>query len=257
MLLVHGLGGWAENWSYTLPALASVGLRAIACDLPGFGRSAPTPRGARYFDPSDPYYARFVRELLDALGLERVDLVGHSLGGAVVAVTAMCFPERVRRLALAAPGGFGVELNAWLRLVTLPVFALLARLEPTFFVKGIVRANFADPTRAPEWLVPQAERHARAGGAVEFVRVMSQLATIRGQRRALRLAWDGRAAELAAPTLIVWGRQDAILPASDAERARARLRHAEVAIIEGAGHLLQLERPEEFNRAVIDFLCRS
>src|SRR5439155_245540 len=82
-------------------ALASAGYRAIAVDLPGFGKSARA-RGARYFDAPDAYYVRFVRDVLDALELQRVHLVGHSMGGAIAAVAAGVMPERFASLALVA-----------------------------------------------------------------------------------------------------------------------------------------------------------
>lgn len=253
VLLVHGVGGWAENWTYTLPALASAGLRAIACDLPGFGESQRAAR-ARYFDPQDPFYARFIGELLDALALERIHLVGHSLGGAVATVTAICFSARIRRLVLVAPGGFGEELIFAFRLTSLPVAQLVARLLPTIFVRSTVEANFADPSRAPAWVFEQAERYARAGGAVEFTRVMGQVATLRGQREDVRSAWYARAPELRMPTLVLWGRRDAILPVSQARQVKTRVPQAEVRIIEDAGHLVQIERPDEFNAALLGFL---
>ncbi|MGH2499921.1 MAG: alpha/beta fold hydrolase, partial [Candidatus Limnocylindria bacterium] len=105
-LCIHGVGGWAENWRETLPAIAATGRRAFAVDLPGFGESAAV-RGARYFDAARPFYATFVGEVIDALGLPRVHLVGHSLGGAVAFMGAAARPDRVRSLTLVAPAGLG------------------------------------------------------------------------------------------------------------------------------------------------------
>lgn len=253
VLLVHGVGGWAENWRPVMPALAAAGYRAIACDLPGFGQSERL-RDAAYFDVADPYYARFVSELLDALELPQVDLVGHSLGGAIAAVATIRAPSRVRRLALASPGGFGVELPLSYRLFTLRVAELFAGVAPASFVRSIVRSNFFDASRIPAWVYDDALRYSRRGGGAEFCRVMRRVASLAGQSAALRHQWWARAAEIRAPTLILWGRQDAILPVGQAVIAGEVLPWARLEIIEDAGHLVMVERPEEFNPLLLEFL---
>ncbi|HEY8861930.1 MAG TPA: alpha/beta fold hydrolase, partial [Candidatus Limnocylindria bacterium] len=88
VVFVHGVGGWAENWSETIERVAASGRRAIAFDLPGFGASTRVD-GARYFDPREPFYPAVVHAVSRALGLERPHLVGHSLGGGIAAVTAV------------------------------------------------------------------------------------------------------------------------------------------------------------------------
>ncbi len=253
VLLVHGVAGWAENWAFTMPALAAAGFRALACDLPGFGQTERA-RGARYFAPPDPYYVRFIGELLDALALERVHVVGHSLGGAIATLVAVCMAGRLRSLTLVAPGGYGRRVARSFRLSSLPVATLVAWLAPTAFVRDTIAACFADPSLVPEWVYEQAVRYARAGGAVEFTRVMRQTVTLRGPRADLRDAWDDRVRRIALPTLVVWGKQDAVLPLTDLGEVTARLPHARVALVDGAGHLVQLERAEEFNRALLAFL---
>src|ERR1700687_4902455 len=99
VLFVHGVGGWAENWSETIERVAASGRRAIAFDLPGFGEST-AGKGARYFDPPHPFYPAAVDGVRRALGLERPHLVGHSLGGGIVGVTAIVHPDAWRSLTL-------------------------------------------------------------------------------------------------------------------------------------------------------------
>jgi pimeloyl-ACP methyl ester carboxylesterase len=253
VFFIHGLGGWAENWRLTLPEAATHGFRAIACDLPGFGRSERAD-GVRYFDPNDPFYARFANELLDELGVSRAHLVGHSLGGAIAASIAIQTPERVSRLVLAAPGGFGEDVPAVLRMASLPFLSVVARFVPTAVVRDIVAANFADRSRVPPWMYDDAVRHARAGAAAEFVRVLAQLVSIRGPRLGLRRAWERRASRITSPTLIVWGVEDRVLPARHASAAQRLVPHARVRLIEGAGHLLMVECPHEFARILFAFL---
>jgi len=258
VLLVHGVAAWAENWALAMPALASAGYRAIAVDLPGFGKSARA-RGARYFDAPDAYYVRFVRDVLDALELQRVHLVGHSMGGAIAAVAAGVMPERFASLSLVAPGAFGTSVPLSFRLSSLRLATLFALLAPTALVRTSVQACFFDPTLVPDWFYEHAYRYARAGGAAEFTRVMHYGVTLRGLRPRLRDNWEGAIRGIRLPALVVWGKQDAIVALAQLDDVRARIPHAQVVLFDRAGHLVQIERATEFNDALVAFLntCRS
>lgn len=256
ILLVHGVGGWAENWRYTLPALAGAGFRAIACDLPGFGLSQRPP-DVRYLDPVSPYYVSFIRDVLDALAIPRASLVGHSLGGTIAAVTAACVPGRVHRLGLVAPGGFGVDVPARLCVFGLPFSGRLARFTPEALVHSFVRSNFCDPGRIPAWLYQEATSYHRAGRTMETARVLRQLATSRRQRDELRRAWRPRLADLRQPTLIVWGLGDRTMPATHVDSARALLPLARVELFANTGHMPMIERAADFNHALLRFLARG
>src|SRR5919201_4016153 len=114
VVMVHGVGGWAENWRETIAALVESGKRAIAVDLPGFGESDP-PRAISHFGPREAFYPAFMTALFDALGLRSAHLVGHSMGGSVVYMTAVSAPERIRSLAVLAGGGLGTDIALFLR----------------------------------------------------------------------------------------------------------------------------------------------
>ncbi len=252
VLLIHGVGAFAENWKPVLPALAAAGYRAVACDLPGHGQSGRA-RGARYFAAEDPYYARFVLDLLGACGIERADLVGHSLGGGIAVVTALVAPRRVRRLVLVSPGG-AAELTRPLRMAALPFAQLLARFLSDEAIRDFVRACFHDPACVPEWLNADAIRYTRAGAGSEFARVLRHVATFSGLRKRLREDWIARVPELRCPTLIMWGREDVVLPVEQASAAARLIPHARLEILPKAGHLVMLEQPTEFLRALLTFL---
>ncbi len=253
MLLVHGVGAFAENWGPVLTGLAAAGFRAIAPDLPGHGKSERA-RGVRYFDPKHPYYVRFLGDVLDARGVRRADVVGHSLGGGIAGVMALAAPDRVRRLVLVAPGGLGNDLARTLRLSALPLASLFARFVSDDDVRAYTRSCFHDPRRCPRWLEDLAIRYARAGAGAEFARVMGQIATVRGLRDDLVTAWLGRLDELRGPTLVVWGREDTVLPLVAAEPVLRRMEGARVVVIPDAGHLVMLEQQEEFMRVLLAFL---
>lgn len=253
VLLIHGIGGWAENWYETLPALAAAGRRALAADLPGFGESEAWP-GSRYFDPREPFYGRFVARLLDALGLERAHLVGSSMGGAIAFIAAIHSPQRARSVVLVAPGGLGPEMPLYLRLGTLPFSELLARLPaPRFLQRSALESCFHDPARVPDRLAAELERYGPRS-LPEALRVLRTVGTLRGVRPGLRRAWLARAHEYSGPVLIVWGREDRVLRPAEAEAVRDLAPRAELRMIEGAGHLPMIERPEEFQAIVLPFL---
>jgi pyruvate dehydrogenase E2 component (dihydrolipoamide acetyltransferase) len=252
--MIHGLGGWAENWKLILPAVAESGRRAIALDLPGFGESE-RPRRARYFDPEDPFYAPFVFKALDALGIARAHIAGHSLGGAVAFTAAAWCPERVRSLTLVAPGGLGSSLAREFRILTLPGIGLLARLQRTPQVtRQVLYACFHDPRTCPEDVVHEAIRYG--GPSVgEIVRALrSSVSFRRGVRDEIRRPWLERGARYTGPALVVWGREDAILPVSHAEDAKALSPRAEIRFIGSCGHLVMIERPRELLDVLLPFL---
>ena len=253
VLFVHGVGGWAENWSETIERVAASGRRAIAFDLPGFGESSAVG-GARYFDPRDPFYPTVVDGVRRALGLERPHLVGHSLGGGIAAVTSVVHPHAWRSLTLVAPGGFGPEIALVLRILSLPFLALTTWLpRPAGAGRAVLESCFHDRSRIPAHLYAESVRYDPS--YPETLRVMRAVATLRGVRRSLREAWLARAGEYAGPVLVVWGREDGIIPAAHVAALRRAYPHAELRVIEGAGHLVMPEQPDACADALLVFLA--
>jgi pimeloyl-ACP methyl ester carboxylesterase len=252
VLFVHGVGGWAENWIETIDRVAASGRRAIAFDLPGFGDSTAV-KGARYFDPLDPFYPAVVEGVRRALGLERPHLVGHSLGGGIAAVTAIVHPEAWRSLTLVAPGGFGPEIALFLRVFSLAILRFTTWLpRPASTGRAVLESCFHDRTRIPSHLYTENTRYDRT--YPETLRVMRSVATFRGVRRSLREAWLARAAEYRGPVLVVWGRHDGIIPPSHVAALQQAYPNAELKVIEDAGHLVMPEQPDAFVAALLPFL---
>lgn len=257
VLLIHGLGGWAENWREIMPAVAASGRRAIAIDLPGFGESE-RPRRSRYFDPDDPFYAPFVFTVLDALGIPRAHVAGHSFGGAVAYTAAVWCPGRVRSLTLVAPGGLGTELIRELRMLTLPGMGLLTRLRRSpALTRQILYSCFHDPRTCPEEVVAEAVRYG-APAAGEMIRALrSAVSFRRGIRDEVRRPWIAKAERYTGAALVIWGREDRILPVSHSGEARSLAPQAEVRIIPSCGHLVMVERPREMLDVFLPFLDRA
>jgi pimeloyl-ACP methyl ester carboxylesterase len=255
VLFVHGVGGWAENWSETIERVAASGRRAIAFDLPGFGDSTKVDR-ARYFDPREPFYPAVVHAVSRALGLERPHLVGHSLGGGIAAVTAVVHPDAWRSVTLVAPGGFGPDIALFLRVFSLPFLGVTTWLpRPASAGRAVLESCFHDRAKIPAHLYEESARYDRT--YPETLRVMRAVATFRGVRRSLREAWLSRAGEYRGPVLVVWGRQDGIIPASHVKALQETYPNAELRVIEDAGHLVMPEQPDAFAAVLLPFLDRA
>jgi pimeloyl-ACP methyl ester carboxylesterase len=194
---------------------------------------------------------------MDVLGIERAHIAGNSMGGAVAYMTAVTAPQRTRSLVLVAPGGLGRDVAFFLRACSLPGFGLVARLpRPRSAAREVLRTCFYDAGRISEELYAEAERYGNSSFP-EFVRALSAGVGIRGVRRSLRKAWIDRASLYAGPALVVWGREDLVLPLRHLADVHAALPQAQVALIERCGHMPQAERPEEFLAATLPFLERA
>jgi len=230
VLLVHGLGATMSAWDDVADALAE-DCTVLAVDLPGHGGSAP-PAG----DYSLGAAANVLRDLLDALGHDRVTVLGHSLGGGVAMQFAYQFPERTERLVLVASGGLGAEINPWLRAATLPGAALVLRIASSRPVAWLRRAGTSDPS-------PTARR--------TFLRTLRAVADHRGQ---CADATDRLYLLDRVPTLLVWGRRDHVIPLAHGERAHAAMPGSRLEVFDRAGHCPHLDDPARFAAVVGAFV---
>jgi pimeloyl-ACP methyl ester carboxylesterase len=246
LVLVHGLGGCAENWAPLAPLLAP-SHRLLVIDLPGHGRSAPLAGLEGLAE-----LAEIVAEVAAAEGMPRAAYFGHSLGGVVALRLALRRPEAVTKLVLAAPAG----ISSSLPLARLIVRATM-RVQP-----GRLVAPFRHRLASRSWYrtalfrgVFVSDAAALSEGAVVgFLEGPPHHVDPRSAARALGL--DDPRAELGAvqaPVLLLWGARDRQLPLTDAfdyaRRLRARLR-----VVADCGHLVIGERPDACADAVLDFL---
>jgi pimeloyl-ACP methyl ester carboxylesterase len=249
LVLLHGIGGCWQHWLSNLPRLA-VERRVIALDFPGFGAS-PLPRSGRI---TMDLYARVVDDLCEQLGLGPVTLVGNSMGGLVALKAAQRFPARVEKMLLAAPAG--VSIHRFNR--SLPLLAKLIALQSPELQRTIAKVRNTKPAHPLAIAVAQPGAFERGllravfspsiGSTKGFAQVAANLAELSLRRQLLAGIHS-----ITIPTLIVWGLGDQILPVADADELAQLLGGAPVVILDGTGHMPQLERPREFNRLALEF----
>lgn len=247
VLLVHGWGASVYTFRHLVPAVAASGRRAIAFDLRGHGLSDKPDGAAGYTTVS---LLADVRALLDALELDRVDVIGHSLGGALGLRLTLDAPERVHRLVLAAPVGLAkIGLRRLARCLTPRWTNRFARyLVPRWVTSFLVHGAYGDPRRVP-------------AAAIDEYWAPSQFPNFYRAVRALlaEFSWAplGRQelGAVRAPTLVILGTADRLIPR--AVDGAAQLANATVVKVKGAGHLAIEECAAEANAAIVRFLDRA
>ncbi len=225
--LVHGAGGRGEVWLPQLTGLGDVA-RLLAVDLPGHGATAG--QSCRSVDA----YAAWLIGLLDAMALERVALVGHSMGGAIAQTIALEHSERLRGLVLVGTGA---------RLRVLPRILELLRDDPP--AGATLLASLAYSPRTPRGVVIEAERVLHA---------TPPLVTLGDFLACDRFDVMAKVGAVRAPTLVLVGRDDRLTPPKYAAFLAASIRGARLVEIAGAGHFPQLEQPAAVNAAMRAFL---
>jgi len=247
VVLVHGIAGDASEWAPVVDGL-SRGFDVIAPDLPGHGSS-----GRLRGDHSIGAFACWLRDLVEALDVERATFVGHSLGGGVVMQFAYQFPQYVERMVLVSSGGLGREVSALIRAASLPGAELVLGL-----VGGA--AKVAEPALSVVGVDERSERgelvHRMAGltdgdRRAAFVRAVRAVASPGGQRvnagDRLYLAAD-------VPTMVVWGARDRIIPAHHAQATADAVPGSRLEIFDESGHFPHADDPERFTSLIEDFV---
>jgi 4,5:9,10-diseco-3-hydroxy-5,9,17-trioxoandrosta-1(10),2-diene-4-oate hydrolase len=252
VVMLHGGGPGASGWSNfgrNLPAFAGQ-FRTLLVDQPGFGRSDKPPVKGNYFT----FAAEALASLLDELGIDRVQLVGNSLGGGTAVRFALRFPERAGRLVLMAPGG--LSLNVFAPDPTEGVKRLMEFSAPPGpsreKLAAFLRTLVFDQKLVTDELVE--ERFALASDPAALAAMASMGASFYDPATAEDgLLWR-EAHRLRQPVLLIWGREDRVNPLDGALVALKQIRRAQLHVFSGCGHWAQLEKFDEFNRLSISFL---
>ncbi len=251
VLLVHGLASSMITWYCNMSALAEAGFTAIALDLPGYGDSELADH--RGYAPESA--AHFLAEFASELGIERFSVVGNSAGGLIAGVTALEYPDRVDNVVLVAAAGLGRRLSWPLRLITIPVLGELIYKPHMISKAAMVKRIFFRPPEILDDILPEMLRVRCLPHAPQVmlrsVRSGVNLLGLRPEHHILH-----RLRDIPVPLLAVWGEEDLVIPpvkASDVERA---LPESTVHVLTECGHWPHMEKPDEFNRILTEFLSR-
>jgi pimeloyl-ACP methyl ester carboxylesterase len=249
LVLLHGLCDSHRTWLNVAPTLAR-SRRVLLLDLAGHGLSE-RPDASYALD----WHARLVGAWMAALGLDDVDLVGHSFGGGVALwMMLLEHRQRVRKLALVAAGGLGRDVCIPLRLASLPL--VVERFGQAFMGKGtLVALNSMGGVYDAEESARLSSMNATAGTARAFARSVRDVIDWRGQHRHVL---DG-GSELAPlpPVALFWGDRDPVIPIAHATASAALLGGATITRFPGCGHFPHRQKPSEFVNALESFLGAS
>lgn len=253
LLMIHGLGSYLPAWSRTIPDL-SRSHRVVAIDLPGYGKS-----DKNLPEHTLPVFRDVVIEVLDSLGVERAVVVGHSMGAQIAILTALDHPGRVEALVLAAPAGlerFTTEDREWFSTYISPA---AIRMVPALLVERQVKLNFHTFPEQARFMVEDRIAVMDDPAFADYARAQSESVF-----SMLDTPVADRLGELDIPVLMVFGRQDALIPNTTLHpgltldsllgQARAAIPGLQIELVDPAGHLVQFERPDAVNPLILQFL---
>jgi pimeloyl-ACP methyl ester carboxylesterase len=248
LVLVHGLSGAWQNWLENIPHFAR-SRRVIVPDLPGFGAS-PVPD----WEVSIEAYGRLLSDFCDQLGVGRCVLVGNSMGGFVAAEEAISDPDRIDRLVLVSAAGISHARMARAPATTAARFAAAAspyafKWREQALTRPVIRhyalrGVFYKPTALRQEILWE---NIHAG-----LNAPGMLAAVEGL---VGYDFTDRLPEIEVPTLIVWGRQDRVVPPADGEEFERLIPNSRLVVFDRCGHVPQLEKPARFNALLDEFLA--
>ncbi|REE71136.1 pimeloyl-ACP methyl ester carboxylesterase [Rhodococcus wratislaviensis] len=254
LLLVHGMAGSSATWRAVLPQLAQR-YRVLAPDLPGHGDSAK-PRG----DYSLGAFAAWLRDLLHELGIERVTVIGQSLGGGVAMQFSYQHPELCDRLVLIGSGGLGPDVNWTLRLLAAPGSEFLLPLVAPAAVRDA-------GNKVRGWLAAVGIQSVRGDEMWNAYASLSDSDTRQAFLRTLRAVVDHRGQAVSAlsrlylneglPTQLIWGDSDGIIPVAHGYAAHEAIPGSRLAVLDGVGHYPHLEDPAAVVDIIDDFVSTT
>ena len=247
LVFIHGLSGCWQNWLENIPHMARRH-RVVALDLPGFGESELPQE-----EISIPGYGRFVDDFLGEIGVERGALVGNSMGGFIAAETAITHASRVSKLVLVSAAGLVrvgnrrlAALERAARLVHPATAAVLARRDYLVKRPKLRRRMLYGIVRYPDRIAPELVYEVASGaGKPGFLDALNAI---------MDYDFRDRLPQISDPTLIIWGRNDMIVPVSGAYEYEQLIPDTRRVILENTGHVPMLERPARFNQLIEEFL---
>lgn len=252
VVFVHGLGAWSYSWRKNLEFTAGLGYRVIAVDLKGFGLSGkPEPVSRGDYTVAD--HAKFLKHFLEALWIEKADIVGNSMGGSAALYFAFTYPEATRRIVVVDPACYKQRFPLLLWAVKAP---LLGRISEIFMgrttAKMVLKQVYADSKKITD----------------DMVEAYAMPLSLTGGKRAFRMSTKRLLPEdydrvisaykqIKAPALVVWGEKDGWISPDMGRRLAKDLPNARLTIMKDCGHMPMEECPQGFNKLLAGFLKKA
>ncbi|WP_010479066.1 alpha/beta fold hydrolase [Acaryochloris sp. CCMEE 5410] len=246
VILLHGGGGYIELWKYNIFELAKHH-RIYAFDMVGAGRSE-RPNTDYTYD----FMAQFTREFMKVLDIPKASLIGKSAGGGVALTFALKFPALIDRLVLAGSAGLGPEINLLLRITTITGLGKLLSSPTKSGLRMLCKQSVYNSNLITEEMVDEFYQMAiLPGAAAATINLGRSIFNVWGQ---FSQPITERLQTITAPTLIIWGQQDPMVPVSHGQNAAQIMPNARLEIFEECGHWSSIEHPQKFNQVILGFL---
>lgn len=242
VLLLHGFGSSLQTWDVWAANLEPH-YRVIRLDLPGFGLTGPSP----LHDYSERGDLATLTHFVNKLGVASFSVIGHSMGGKMAWGLAAAEPERVKALVLMAPDGFPEAKDIGTKPYALPsIMGVIKYSLPKFLVRKSIEPAFFDVNALSDSLVDRYYDMLRAPGV--------RAAILERSNQTIYTDPVPRLKQIKAPTLLIWGEQDQMIPSSNAQSYAHVLSNSKTVLLPKLGHLIQEEQPEVALAHVAAFL---
>jgi len=244
VILLHGFGSSLETWEPWAQSL-SAHYRVVRFDLPGSGLSEPDRSG----DYTDTRSLSLMAGLMDRLGIENAALVGNSMGGRIAWRFAAAYPSRVRKLVLISPDGFASPGFEYGKAPQVPaVLKLMKYFLPRTLLRSNLAAAYADPARLSDSVVDRYYDLLLAPG--------NRAAMISRMQQSILVEPIPILRNLQTPTLLLWGKQDRLIPFANSADYLSALPHASLVEFPDLGHVPHEEAPDESLQPLAQFLAQ-
>ena len=246
-VLLHGLGDSSVGWRFIEPELVKAGYRVTVWDALGAGQSEKPSRA----DYSIQAHVKRLEQALDALGVREAVLIGHSLGGSEALLFAQQHADRVRALCLIDPAAYreGATGGRWFWNTPLLADIVLGVLPSRTITRYALKQNFHDRDKISTEIESTYLQEARRPGAIgALIHQERQLVPADPEK------WEAGHRTIRQPTLILWGREDALVPVAQGERLTKDIESSRLVVHPGVGHSPHIEAPQQVLEHLLPFL---
>jgi pimeloyl-ACP methyl ester carboxylesterase len=245
LIVLHGFGSSLHTWEPWARALSS-DYRVIRFDMPGAGLSGPDPNG----DYSDARSMQVLTALMDHFGIAKASLIGNSMGGKIAWKFAAMFPDRVNKLVLVSPDGFAAPGEEYGKRQAVPSMVRLMRYAlPKLLLKMNLDPAYGDPAKLTDDIVTRYHDLLLGPGNRDAMIARMEQTELVKPEPLLR--------NIMAPTLLLWGQKDAMIPLANADDYVKVLPNSTLVVLSGLGHLPQEEAPVTSLVPVKEFLAAN